>query len=67
MDIGLHGIKKIMVDEAYRVTENIYSRTLHIITDEGRIDVRLYSPRADGLEVVPVAQVRDFYDPETAA
>ena len=63
MDITLHGIKKIWIEEA-RTYASGSTRVLRVVTRTGVVEINLYSQDAATLEIV---QVADIYDPEPEA
>ena len=68
MDIGIHGIKRIMVDKVHPITGmRTYTCVLHLITASGRVDINLFADRAAKLNIVQVVDINDFYEPEPAA
>ena len=67
MDIGLHYIKRVMVDEVHQLPGGTYTCNLQVVTDDGRVTITMFSDQAaDKLEIVKVKDINDFYDTEPA-
>ena len=66
MDIGLHYIKRVMVDEVHQLGGGTYICNLQVVTDDGRVSITLFSDAAAKLEIVKVKDINDFYDSEPA-
>ena len=64
MNIGLHKVKRVMVDKVHRLTGGAFTRHLHVVTADGRIDIALYADSADKLEIKQVENINDFYETE---
>ena len=68
MDIGIHGINKIMVDRVHKLmSSGTHVFFMNIITDRGREDITFYADDAAKLEIVQVDNINDFYESEPAA
>ena len=68
MDIGIHGVKKVMVDKVRRMMSGpTFIRNLHVVTAAGRIDITLFADSADKLEIKQVEDINAFYETEPAS
>ena len=65
MDIMLHGIKKIWIEEARRLAVGGGgTRTLRVVTRKGEVEINLY---ADNPALLELVQVDDIHEPEPAS
>ena len=64
MDIGLHEVKRVMVDKVRRLSTGCYTRNMHVVTADGRVNIALFAEDADKLAIVTVEDYNDFYEGE---
>ena len=65
MDIMLHGVKKIWIEEARQLKiGGGGTRILRVVTRKGEVEINLY---ADNPALLELVQVDDIHEPEPAA
>ena len=64
MNIGLHDVKRVMVDKGHQLSTSTYTCVIRLVTVDGRVDITLFADSADKLAIKQVKDINDFYETE---